>query len=71
MVAGQKLKNNPKLVVFGIVSNAKIWQFGNLTEDSFTKNITFYIFQDLDQLFAIVNYVFQQCELQLDNLVVV
>lgn len=71
MVTAQKLNNNPELVVFGIVSNGKIWQFGKLIADSFTKNITFYSFQDLDQLFAVVNYIFAQCELQLDPQAVV
>ncbi|MGD1702649.1 hypothetical protein [Dapis sp. BLCC M229] len=71
MVTAQKLNNNPELVVFGIVSNGKIWQFGKLTADSFTKNITFYSFQNLEQLFAVVNYIFVQCELQLDAQAVV
>ena len=67
MVAAQKLNDNRELAIFGIVSNGKIWQFGQLKAEKFTKNITFYSFQDLDQLFAVVNYIFQQCELQLDN----
>ncbi len=60
MVAAQKLNNNRNLVFFGIVSNGKIWQFGNLIDEIFTKNITFDIFQDFNQLFAVVNYIFQQ-----------
>lgn len=71
MVAAQKLNENPDMIVFGIVSNGKIWQFGKLEAKIFTKNLTFYSFQDLDQLFAVVNYIFQQCELQLDAQVVV
>ncbi|NET43801.1 hypothetical protein [Okeania sp. SIO2B3] len=67
MVAAQKLNENPEMIVFGIVSNGKIWQFGKLQANIFTKNMTFYTFQDLDQLFAVVNYIFQQCELQLDS----
>ena len=67
MVAAQKLNENPEMIVFGIVSNGKIWQFGQLQANIFTKNLTFYTFQDLDQLFAVVNYIFQQCELQLDS----
>lgn len=67
MVAAQKLNENPEMIVFGIVSNGKIWQFGKLQANIFTKNMTFYTFQDLDQLFAVVNYIFQQCKLQLDS----
>jgi len=57
------------VTIFGIVSNGKLWQFGNLKADIFTKNTTFYIIQELDKLFAAVNYIFQQCESQLDNMV--
>ncbi len=42
-------------MVFGIVANGANWQFGRLTQNIFTKNITFYTIQDLDKLFAAVN----------------
>lgn len=71
MVAAQRLNEDPQLTVFGIVSNGKFWQFGKLENDAFTKNIQPYTIYQLDQLFAAVNYVFQQCESQLDNLVAV
>ncbi len=67
MLAVQRINNEPEKTIFGIVSNGAIWQFGKLNLDIFTQNKTFYTIQDLDQLFAAVNYVFQQCELQLDN----
>ncbi len=67
MVAAQKLNEHPEMIVFGIVSNGKIWQFGKLEAKIFTQNLTFYTFQDLDQLFAVVSYIFQQCEIQLDE----
>ncbi|MBW4476065.1 MAG: hypothetical protein KME54_04120 [Tolypothrix brevis GSE-NOS-MK-07-07A] len=67
MLAVQRINNEPEKTTFGIVSNGAIWQFGKLTLDIFTQNKTFYTIQDLEQLFAAVNYVFQQCELQLDN----
>lgn len=55
-------------IPFGIVSNGKVWQFGKLESNIFTSNQNFYTVQDLDRLFAAVNYVFQQCELQLNEL---
>jgi hypothetical protein len=55
------------MIVFGIVSNGAIWQFGKLEADTFTKNITLYSIQELDKLFAAVNYIYRQCELQLDD----
>ncbi len=69
IIAAQRLNEEPKVTVFGIVSNGRVWQFGKLQADSFTRNITFYTLQELDKLFAAVNSVFQQCELQLDNIV--
>lgn len=65
MLAVQRINNEPKNTVFGIVSNGAVWQFGKLNLDIFTQNKTFYTIQDMERLFAAVNYVFQQCELQL------
>lgn len=67
MIAVQKLNHNPEQTIFGIVSNGEIWEFGKLRLDVFTKNITFYTIQNLEQLFSSVNYIFKQCELQLAN----
>jgi hypothetical protein len=67
MIAAQRLNENPQMIVFGIVSNGAIWQFGKLKADTFTRNITLYSIQELDKFFAAVNYIFQQCEVQLDE----
>ncbi|MFP5269532.1 hypothetical protein [Coleofasciculus sp.] len=67
MVAVQRINNDPEQRIFGIVSNGAIWQFGQLISDNFTQNKRFYTIQNLERLFAAVNYVFQQCELQLDQ----
>ncbi len=69
MIAAQRLNAELPVIIFGIVSNGALWQFGKLEEAVFTRNITYYSIQELDQLFAAVNYVFQQCEVQLNNLV--
>ncbi|HEY9608295.1 MAG TPA: hypothetical protein V6C93_02965, partial [Allocoleopsis sp.] len=63
----QRLNENPQMTVFGIVSNGDRWQFGKLSADIFTRNIILYSIQELDKLFAAVNYIFRQCELQLDE----
>lgn len=70
MIAAQRLNAELPITIFGITSNGDRWQFGNLDGEVFTRNITFYTIQELDKLFASVNYIFQQCELQLNNLVV-
>ena len=69
MIAAQRLNGELEIIVFGIVSNGERWQFGKLEKEVFTRNTTFYSIQELDKLFAAINYVFQQCESQLNNLV--
>ncbi|NEU71380.1 hypothetical protein PI95_001980 [Hassallia byssoidea VB512170] len=71
MIAAQRLNGELEIIVFGIVSNGERWQFGKLEKNVFTRNATFYSIQEIDKLFAAVNYVFQQCESQLNNLVAV
>ncbi|MBD2775249.1 hypothetical protein [Iningainema tapete] len=68
MIAVQRINNDLKQDVFGIVSNGKIWQFGKLNYDVFTRNKNLYVIQDLEKLFAAVNYIFQQCELQVNKI---
>lgn len=63
MIAVQRIDNDFISDVFGIVSNGKIWQFGKLVANVFTQNKNLYIIQDLDKLFAAVNYIFQQAVL--------
>jgi hypothetical protein len=64
MVAAQRL-NQPPQIVYGIVSNGEIWEFGKLMEQQFTKNSTLYPLQDLDRLFSALHYIFSQCRSQL------
>ncbi|MBD2314646.1 hypothetical protein H6G20_23540 [Desertifilum sp. FACHB-1129] len=70
MVAAQRLNDETQVIIFGIVSNGNLWQFGKLESNLFTRNQTFYTLQDLDRLFAAVNYIFQQCEAQLNRLAI-
>jgi hypothetical protein len=69
IIAAQRLNDLPNLVIYGITSNGDRWQFGKLDHTQFTLNKTFYTIQELDALFAAVNYVFQQCEQQLNALI--
>lgn len=69
MIAAQRLNEELQITIFGIVSNGDRWQFGKLEANLFTRNKTFYTIQELDKLFAAVNYVFQQCKMQLNQLV--
>ena len=67
LVAVQKINNDLEQTVFGIVYNGNFWEFGKLKGDIFTRNIASYNIDYLDRLFAVVNYVFQQCLLQLEK----
>jgi hypothetical protein len=69
MIAAQKLNENERVTIFGIVSNGFTWQFGKLEAAAFTKNTLPYTIYELEKLFAAVNYVFQQCESQLNTLI--
>ncbi|MBD2435569.1 hypothetical protein [Nostoc sp. FACHB-110] len=69
MIAAQRLNGEYQLVIYGIVSNGATWQFGKLEGEKFTRNITPYTIYELDKLFSAVNFIFQQCEVQLNNLV--
>jgi hypothetical protein len=66
-IAAQRLNEQPDQEIFGIVSNGKLWQFGKLKTNVFTLNQKSYLIDDLDKLFAAINYVFQQCELLLNS----
>lgn len=68
MIAVQRINDDLEKTIFGIVSNGKIWQFGKLNADIFTRSRNLYTIEELDKLFAAVNYIFQQCELQINNL---
>jgi hypothetical protein len=69
MIAARGLNQEITVTIFGIVSNGDRWQFGKLENNLFTKDNSPYSIYELDKLFAVVNYIFQQCELQLHNLV--
>jgi hypothetical protein len=68
MIAAQRLNAEMEITVFGITSNGMTWQFGKLEKSVFTRNATFYSIQEIERLFAAVNYVFGQCELQLEGI---
>lgn len=67
MLACQKINQIEGTTIFGIVSNGKIWEFAKLSDRLFTKNIKPYTIYDLEELFRAVNYIFEQCQLQLSN----
>jgi hypothetical protein len=67
LVASQKLAENSNHRFFGIVSNGKVWEFGQLQGDDFTKNIKFYVLEYLTELMGAVNYLFAESVAQLTS----
>ena len=66
MIAAQRLNAELDLTIFGITSNGDRWQLGKLEKQIFTRNGTFFSIQEIDKLAAVINYIFRECELQLD-----
>jgi hypothetical protein len=64
MVAMQKINNQPSQTLFGVVSNGKIWEFGKLNHNLFTKDTRYYTISDLEKLLSALDYIFYQCEQQ-------
>lgn len=69
MIAAQRLNDNERIIIYGITSNGVTWQFGKLRDNQFILNREFYTIQQLDELFAAVNFVFSQCTIQLQTLI--
>jgi hypothetical protein len=67
MLAAQKLNNDPSKKLFGMVSNGKLWEFGVLQEEMFTKNRKYYVLENLEELMGAVNFLFAESAAQLLN----
>lgn len=65
LVTIQQLNNCQSQKLFGIVTNAERWEFAQLQNDLFIKNINGYQIENLDELFAAINYLFIESQKQL------
>ena len=68
LIAAQKLNGDLDSRIFGIVSNGKIWEFGLLYKTEFTKNVKYYVLEDLQSLMNALNFMFANSFEQLDRL---
>jgi hypothetical protein len=59
MYAIQKMNNDPNLPVFGIVSNGETWQFGKLTNDTFTEFRSAYSLENMDDILSVLSSIFE------------
>jgi hypothetical protein len=65
MLAAQKINGDQLKKLFEVVSNGKLWEFGVLQEDIFTKNIEYYVLENLEELMEAVHFLFAQSAAQL------
>ncbi|MEM8642839.1 MAG: hypothetical protein AAGG51_29080 [Cyanobacteria bacterium P01_G01_bin.54] len=62
LVASQKINNNPKYPVYGIVTDGNLWQFGRLILSTFTRNTGNYTIDNLPRLFGALEAIAQLIE---------
>ena len=67
LIAAQKINGDQNSRLFGIVSNGKVWEFGLLHATEFTKNIKYYVLEDLQSLMDGLNFIFANSFDQLDK----
>jgi len=59
LIAAQRINGDASFAVYGIVTDGKLWEFGKLQENLFTKNIEGFTVDNLARLFGVLNYIFQ------------
>jgi hypothetical protein len=64
LVAAQKLNGSPSLTLHGCVSNGLMWEFGRLEGTQFTQELRSYTLTSMTDLFAALNYLFEQVKQQ-------
>jgi hypothetical protein len=65
MLAAQKINDDTTKKLFGVVSNGKLWEFGVLQEEVFTKNRKYYVLENLEELMGAVDFLFAESAAQL------
>jgi hypothetical protein len=68
MIAAQKIDGDRSRKKFGVVSNGKLWEFGVLEEEMFTKNRRYYGLENIEDLIGAVNFLFIESAAQLRDL---
>jgi hypothetical protein len=68
MIACQKINDNDKIIIYGIVSAGEFWQFGQLAQDTFSRNLVAYSIYEPAKLLGVLDYLFAECERQVTNL---
>lgn len=67
LVAAQKINADAAHAVYGIVTDGKLWEFGKLQGDTFTKNIEGVTVDQLARLFGALHFIFEAIAGQAEN----
>ncbi|MEN8221402.1 MAG: hypothetical protein ABFS56_34705 [Pseudomonadota bacterium] len=62
LIAYQKLNDNIEQPVYGIVTDGKIWEFGQLKDQLLTKNMISFTIDNLSELFGALDFVFKKID---------
>ena len=65
MLACQKLNTNPNVIILGIVTTGKLWEFAKLEGNICTKNTSIYGITELAKLVTILDYLLGEAKKQL------
>ncbi len=65
MLACQKLNTKPNVIIYGIVTTGKVWEFGKLEGSICTKNTLACGIEDLPKLISIISYLLGEGKKQL------
>lgn len=68
LLAAQKLNDLPELILYGITSNGRSWEFGKLDGATFTRDPRPFTWTDVETLCGVVHFVFEQCRVQVVSL---
>lgn len=60
LIAAKNINQNQQLTVYGIVTDAKLWEFGKLIDTVFIKNIEVFTVTDLSKLFGALKFIFDE-----------
>ena len=59
MVAAQELNQTPERPIYGIVTDAEVWQFGKLTKKVFTRSLIRATIDDIPKVFGTLHRVME------------
>jgi len=67
LIACQQINADNRLTLFGVVSTGHLWEFGKLEKNVFTYELLSCSTADPQKVFGILDFIFAECEKQLDR----